>query len=136
MAGVRKKPSKGGKFQGWFVDAGGKQRFFTGTRSKTETQRIADRLEDEPDDLEGWQRLARTYEVLGEIEKAMDAQARIKALTDAEDPKKILSDDKLVELLKGEGFDLARRTVAKYREAIGIGSSVQRRRAKKLAGMG
>ena len=47
MAGVRKKPSKGGKFQGWFVDAGGKQRFFTGTRSKTETQRIADRLEDE-----------------------------------------------------------------------------------------
>ena len=44
-------------------------------------QRLADRLEDEPDDLKGWQRLARTYEVLGEIEKAMDAQARIKALT-------------------------------------------------------
>ncbi len=59
-------------------------------------------------------------------------KARIKALTDAEDPKKILSDDKLVELLKAEGFDLARRTVAKYREAMGIGSSVQRRRAKKL----
>ena len=63
-------------------------------------------------------------------------KARIKALTDAEDPKKILSDDKLVELLKGEGFDIARRTVAKYREAMGIGSSVQRRRAKKLAGLG
>lgn len=62
-------------------------------------------------------------------------KARIKALTDAEDPKKILSDDKLVELLKGEGFDLARRTVAKYREAMGIGSSVQRRRAKKIAGL-
>jgi len=62
-------------------------------------------------------------------------KARIKALTDAEDPKKILSDDKLVELLKGEGFDIARRTVAKYREAMGIGSSVQRRRAKKLAAM-
>jgi RNA polymerase sigma-54 factor len=59
-------------------------------------------------------------------------KARIKALTDAEDPKKILSDDKLVALLKEEGFDLARRTVAKYREAMGIGSSVQRRRAKKL----
>lgn len=59
-------------------------------------------------------------------------KARIKALTDAEDPKKILSDDKLVEMLKGEGFDLARRTVAKYREAISIGSSVQRRRQKKL----
>lgn len=62
-------------------------------------------------------------------------KARIKGLTDAEDPKKILSDDKLVELLKGEGFDLARRTVAKYREAMGIGSSVQRRRQKKMAGM-
>ena len=63
-------------------------------------------------------------------------KARIRALTDAEDPKKILSDDKLVELLKGEGFDLARRTVAKYRKAMGIGSSVQRRRAKKLAAIG
>ncbi|RIV86743.1 RNA polymerase factor sigma-54 [Aurantiacibacter zhengii] len=72
----------------------------------------------------------------GEGASAEAVKARIKALCDAEDPKKILSDDKLVELLKGEGFDLARRTVAKYREAIGIGSSVQRRRAKKLAGMG
>ena len=62
-------------------------------------------------------------------------KARIKGLTDAEDPQKILSDDKLVELLKTEGFDLARRTVAKYREAMGIGSSVQRRRQKKMAGM-
>lgn len=62
-------------------------------------------------------------------------KSRIKGLTDAEDPKKILSDDKLVELLKGEGFDLARRTVAKYREAMGIGSSVQRRRAKKMEGL-
>ncbi|MGB7373321.1 RNA polymerase factor sigma-54 [Pontixanthobacter sp.] len=66
---------------------------------------------------------------------SQSVKARIKALTDAEDPKKILSDDKLVELLKGEGFDLARRTVAKYREAMGIGSSVQRRRAKKIAGI-
>ncbi len=62
-------------------------------------------------------------------------KARIKALTDAEEPTKILSDDKLVDLLKGEGFDIARRTVAKYREAMGIGSSVQRRRAKKLASL-
>jgi len=44
----------------------------------------------------------------------------------------ILSDDKLVELLKGKGFDLARRTVAKYREAIGLGSSVQRRRQRAM----
>jgi RNA polymerase sigma-54 factor len=48
--------------------------------------------------------------------------------------KKILSDDTLVELLKARGFDIARRTVAKYREAMGIGSSVQRRRQKALEG--
>ncbi len=60
-------------------------------------------------------------------------KAAIKALIDAEDPKAILSDDTLVDLLKERGFDLARRTVAKYREAIGLGSSVQRRRQKALA---
>ncbi|MFN3515977.1 MAG: RNA polymerase factor sigma-54 [Novosphingobium sp.] len=62
-------------------------------------------------------------------------KAAIKALIDAEDPKAILSDDTLVDLLRERGFDLARRTVAKYREAIGLGSSVQRRRQKALAGM-
>ncbi|MDE1915865.1 MAG: RNA polymerase factor sigma-54 [Sphingomonadales bacterium] len=61
-------------------------------------------------------------------------KAAIKQLIDAEDAKKILSDDTLVDLLKERGFDLARRTVAKYREAIGLGSSVQRRRQKALAG--
>jgi RNA polymerase sigma-54 factor len=60
-------------------------------------------------------------------------KAQIRALCDAEDPGDILSDDQLVDLLRAKGFDLARRTVAKYREAIGIGSSVQRRRQKKLA---
>lgn len=60
-------------------------------------------------------------------------KAQIRSLVGAEDPDAILSDDKLVELLREKGFDLARRTVAKYREAIGIGSSVQRRRQKKLA---
>ncbi|MGB7407400.1 MAG: RNA polymerase sigma-54 factor, partial [Pontixanthobacter sp.] len=64
---------------------------------------------------------------------SQSVKARIKALTDAEDAKKILSDDRLVTLLKAEGFDVARRTVAKYREALGIGSSVERRRAKKLS---
>ena len=59
----------------------------------------------------------------------------IKALIDSEDAKKVYSDQKLVDLLNAEGFDLARRTVAKYREAIGIGSSAQRRRAKKLQGL-
>ncbi len=48
---------------------------------RTMVQRLANRLEDEPDDLEGWRRLARAYEVLGETEKAKDAQARIEALT-------------------------------------------------------
>jgi hypothetical protein len=47
MAGVRKKPIQGGKYQGWFIDAIGKRRFFTGTRAKAETLRIAQRLEDE-----------------------------------------------------------------------------------------
>ena len=61
-------------------------------------------------------------------------KAAIKQLIDAEDAKAILSDDTLVDLLKARGFDLARRTVAKYREAIGLGSSVQRRRQKALAG--
>ena len=60
-------------------------------------------------------------------------KAVIRQLIEAEDAKAILSDDALVDLLKEKGFDLARRTVAKYREAIGLGSSVQRRRQKALA---
>ena len=68
----------------------------------------------------------------GEGASSEAIKARIKALCDAEDPKKVLSDQKLADLLNGEGYDLARRTVAKYREAIGIGSSAQRRREKKL----
>ncbi|MCA1956263.1 RNA polymerase factor sigma-54 [Zymomonas sp.] len=51
----------------------------------------------------------------------------------AQEGAKILSDDKLVELLKAKGFAIARRTVAKYREAIGLGSSVQRRRQKAIS---
>jgi RNA polymerase sigma-54 factor len=70
----------------------------------------------------------------GEAVSAEAVKSRIKALIGAEDPRKILSDDTLVDLLKAEGFDIARRTVAKYREAMGIGSSVQRRRQKALAG--
>jgi len=67
----------------------------------------------------------------GTAHSAESIKARIKALTDEEDPKKILSDDKIVEILKSEGIDIARRTVAKYREAMHIGSSVQRRKEKK-----
>lgn len=68
----------------------------------------------------------------GEGASSQAIKARIRALCDAEDPKKVLSDQKLADLLGDEGFDLARRTVAKYREAIGIGSSAERRRQKKL----
>lgn len=54
----------------------------------------------------------------------------IKELIDAEDPKKILSDDALVKELKDRNVDVARRTVAKYREALNIPSSVVRRKQK------
>ncbi|MEH6714821.1 RNA polymerase factor sigma-54 [Parasphingorhabdus flavimaris] len=70
----------------------------------------------------------------GEAASAEAVKSHIKALIDDEDPKKILSDDKLVTLLQAKGFDIARRTVAKYREALGMGSSVQRRRQKALEG--
>jgi RNA polymerase sigma-54 factor len=71
----------------------------------------------------------------GEGASSAAIKARIKALIDAETAKNILSDQQLAEMLQEEGYDLARRTVAKYREAIGLGSSAERRRAKKLAGV-
>src|SRR5689334_21490297 len=46
----------------------------------------------------------------------------------------VLSDDAIAGLLKQRGFDCARRTVVKYREAMGLGSSIQRRRQRKIAG--
>ncbi|MBI4031263.1 MAG: RNA polymerase factor sigma-54 [Proteobacteria bacterium] len=58
-------------------------------------------------------------------------KAKIKTMIDEENVKKILSDDAIVDRLKAEGIDIARRTVAKYREAMRIPSSVQRRRQKK-----
>lgn len=67
----------------------------------------------------------------GEGASAEAVKNAIRQMVESEGDK-ILSDDKLVRLLKEQGFDLARRTVAKYREAIGIGSSVQRRRARKM----
>lgn len=54
----------------------------------------------------------------------------IKELIEAESPKKILSDDAIVVKLKDRNIDIARRTVAKYREAMHIPSSVVRRRQK------
>ena len=68
----------------------------------------------------------------GDAASSQSVKSRIKALIGAESVEAILSDDTLVDMLKTEGFDIARRTVAKYREAIGLGSSVQRRRQKAI----
>jgi RNA polymerase sigma-54 factor len=59
-------------------------------------------------------------------------KAGIRDVIDAE--TEVLSDDAIAALLKQKGFDVARRTVVKYREAMGIGSSIQRRRLRKIAG--
>ncbi len=66
----------------------------------------------------------------GEAHSAEAVRHHIKQLIDAEDPALILSDDTIVERLRVSGIDIARRTVAKYREAMRIPSSVQRRRDK------
>lgn len=68
----------------------------------------------------------------GDAHSSESVKYRLKELIDNEDPKKILSDDKLVVMMKAEGIDIARRTVAKYREAMKIPSSVQRRRLKNM----
>lgn len=67
----------------------------------------------------------------GEAHSAEAVRHRIKELIDAELNTAVLSDDNLVDILKKSGIDIARRTVAKYREALNIPSSVQRRRDKK-----
>jgi RNA polymerase sigma-54 factor len=69
----------------------------------------------------------------GDAHSAEAVRHRIKSLIDAEKSDEILSDDRIVELLKSDGIDIARRTVAKYREAMSIASSVQRRREKTSA---
>lgn len=74
-----------------------------------------------------------TASIAGSDGTAHSAEAvrhRIKLLIDGESGKKILSDDTIVALLRKDGVDIARRTVAKYREAMRIPSSVQRRREK------
>ena len=66
----------------------------------------------------------------GEAHSAEAVRHHIRQLIDAESPSAILSDDTIVERLRAAGIDIARRTVAKYREAMRIPSSVQRRRDK------
>jgi RNA polymerase sigma-54 factor len=68
----------------------------------------------------------------GESHSSEAVRHRIKQMIDGETPASVLSDDKIVEKLKSDGIDIARRTVAKYREAMRIPSSVQRRRDKRL----
>ena len=68
----------------------------------------------------------------GEGAAAEAVKAAIREVIEAE--TEILSDDAIAALLKQRGFDCARRTVVKYREAMGIGSSIQRRRLRKIAG--
>ena len=69
----------------------------------------------------------------GEAHSSEAVRHRIRQLIEAETAQAVLSDDKIVEQLKRDGIDIARRTVAKYREALRIPSSVQRRREKQMA---
>ena len=68
----------------------------------------------------------------GEAHSAESVRHRIKALIDGEGADDVLSDDRIVDILQKEGVDIARRTVAKYRDALRIPSSVQRRRLKSV----
>ena len=67
----------------------------------------------------------------GDAHSAESVRDRIRELIDAEKPADVLSDDAIVDMLKEGGVDIARRTVAKYREGMNIPSSVQRRREKR-----
>src|SRR5260370_35124943 len=65
-----------------------------------------------------------------EAHSAEAVRDRIKRLIEAESPRGVLSDDTIVEKLRGAGIEIARRTVAKYREARRIPPSAPRRREK------
>lgn len=69
----------------------------------------------------------------GEGHSAESVRNKIKILITEETDGSVKSDDKLVKLLRAQGIDIARRTVAKYRESMGIPSSVERRRIFKHA---
>ncbi len=68
----------------------------------------------------------------GDALSAEAVRSKIKTLIDEEPANKVLSDDRLVEILREQGVNIARRTVAKYRDAMRIPSSVQRRRQKMM----
>ena len=64
----------------------------------------------------------------GDSVASESVKSKIKEILSAENTRKPYSDQKIVELLHGQGIDIARRTVTKYREMLGIGSSTQRKR--------
>jgi RNA polymerase sigma-54 factor len=66
----------------------------------------------------------------GDAHSAEAVRFRIRQMIDQENPKDILSDDAIVARLKASNINIARRTVAKYRESLKIPSSVERRRMK------
>jgi len=66
----------------------------------------------------------------GESHSAEAVRDRIREMIEREEPREILSDDRIVVLLTADGVNIARRTVAKYRESMRIPSSVERRRLK------
>ncbi|MEA1937915.1 MAG: RNA polymerase factor sigma-54, partial [Pseudomonadota bacterium] len=68
----------------------------------------------------------------GNTHSAESVRQRIKAMIDAETAETVISDEMIGKILKKDGIDIARRTVAKYREAMSIPSSVQRRRMKSM----
>ncbi|HEY4192305.1 MAG TPA: RNA polymerase factor sigma-54 [Mesorhizobium sp.] len=73
----------------------------------------------------------------GDAHSSAAVRDRIKQMIDEEKPADVLSDDAIVDVLKADGIEIARRTVAKYREGMAIPSSVQRRREKRaLASVG
>ncbi len=68
----------------------------------------------------------------GEAHSSEAVRDRIRQLIEEESVAAVLSDDTIVEMLRKTGVDVARRTVAKYREGMNIPSSVQRRREKRM----
>ena len=70
----------------------------------------------------------------GDSHSAESVRQRIKEMIAGEQEKSVLSDDTIVENLKASGIEIARRTVAKYRESLNIPSSIQRRRIAQSGG--
>jgi len=64
----------------------------------------------------------------GDTVASESVKSKLRDIIGNENTRKPHSDQKIVELLRKQGIDIARRTVTKYREMLGLGSSSQRRR--------